>query len=110
MEFNTNELIAALRTANRAELVKAFEEAVINAESFAKTQEKREDAIDMFCAITKYLHKWHPELGDMTMDGNDIDMAMEFIDKMAPDMAKLMRPLNTKVDPIKDFLNAFGLA
>ena len=46
----------------------------------------------------------------MTMNDRDIDMAMEFIDNMAPDMAKLMKPLNVKVDPIKDFLNAFGLA
>lgn len=109
MEFNINELMTALETTDRDTLLKAFKDALDNAENFTKAQ-KKEDAIEMFCAITKYLHKWHPELGDMTMDDKDIDMAMEFIDKMAPDMAKLMRPFHTPADPIKDFLNAFGLA
>ena len=110
MEFNTNELIAALKTANRAELIQAFEAAINDAENLSKTQEKREDAINMFSAITAYLHKWHPELGDMTMDDRDIDTAVELIDTMAPDMTKLMHPFHTKTDPIQDFLNAFGLA
>ena len=110
MEFNTNELMTGLETTDRDTLLKAFKDALDNAESFSKAQEKKEDAIEMFCVITKYLHRWHPELGDMTMDDKDIDVVMEFIDNMAPDMAKLMRPLQMKTDPIKDFLNAFGLA
>ena len=110
MEFNINELMTALETTDRDTLLKAFKDALDNAVSLSKTQEKKEDAIEMFCAITKYLHRWHPELGDMTMDDKDIDMAMEFIDNMAPDMAKLMRPFRTQSDPIMDFLNAFGLA
>ena len=111
MEFNINELMTALETTDRNTLLKTFNDALVEAErNRTKTQEKKEDAVEMFCAITKYLHRWHPELGDMTMNDRDIDMAMEFIDNMAPDMAKLMKPLNVKVDPIKDFLNAFGLA
>ena len=110
MEFDINELATALETTSRADLIKAFENAINNAESFTKTQEKREDAINMFNAIAAYLHKWHPELGDMTMDDKDIDTAVELIDTMAPDMTKLMHPFHIKTDPIQDFLNAFGLA
>lgn len=110
MEFDINELATALETTSRADLIKAFENAINNAESFTKAQEKKEDAINMFSAITAYLHKWHPELGDMTMDDKDINTAVELIDTMAPDMTKLMHPFHTKTDPIQDFLNAFGLA